>query len=204
MIEVCAGVEPVAQPSPARNPGGDCFACALAAGLRHLFPDRAPSLNTAWDFFRDDRGVLSNTWPGFWHALGRAEMAGLATERTRDRVQPRALEIETWSYPWALEIDEGEYVRRLEGYLRGGWIAATEIRHEGGGPYTQEGLRRPTNHFVLIDGVRYGWEREGGFGSLRHYVRVVCSAKGAYWIDADLFLRQHGGAGWILFRRDIR
>lgn len=40
MGEVLLGVEREPQPTPTRNEGGDCYACALIAALRYLFPDR--------------------------------------------------------------------------------------------------------------------------------------------------------------------
>lgn len=44
---VLHGVEPVPQPSPGIHDGGDCFACAHLAILRHFWPDQAGALTVA-------------------------------------------------------------------------------------------------------------------------------------------------------------
>ena len=51
MTEVCHSIERVPQPVPARNAGGDCFACAATAGLRFLYPEHEIKLDDVWDMF---------------------------------------------------------------------------------------------------------------------------------------------------------
>lgn len=205
MREVLLGVQPFMQPSPARNPGGDCFACAVTAGLRHLFPERPIAFDAAWDLFVDPKsGRLSNTWHTMRSALYRAHSLGYETEITADIVDPR-FDPERWSYAWWSHFPELRYAHRLEGWLRGGWFALTEISFAGGGPLTSDGFHRPTDHFVLLDGIRHAREDLGdGCSGVRQYVHVVCSVKGAYWMRLLEFLMNYGGSGWWLCRRDER
>lgn len=205
LIEVCLGIEPVLQPSPARVPGGDCFACALTAGLRHLFPGCPIAFDDAWSLFVDEKsGRLSNTWHTMRSALYRATSLGYEMEITAALVDPR-FDPERWSYAGWSHFPELRYAHRLEGWLRGGWVAVAEISFAGGGPLTPDGFHRGTDHFVLLDGIRHVREDLGDGCSVVHqYVHVVCSVKGGYWMRLLDFLMSHGGAGWWLYRRDER
>lgn len=217
MVEFCHGLEPVMQPSPCRNPGGDCFACSLTAAMRHLFPEEPPKFDQVWDAFRccyygeTEKRALSNTWPGMakaLHELRYGDGEQWPIEHRIDRVIP-TYEVERWAYHWGAAINSEDYVYRLEGWLRSGWIALTEVElHASGrGGWRPDGYRQTTNHFVAIDGVRYGRieyaEGEGG-PAYRMEVRVVCSVKGAYWIGTTELLERHGAAAWHLVRRDFR
>jgi hypothetical protein len=193
------------QPTPAKNPGGDCFACSLTAGMRHLFPDRPISFDDAWNLFVDAKsGQLSNTWHTMRQALYRAHGLGYETEITADIVDPR-FDPEQWSHAWWSHFPELRYAHRLEGWLSAGWFAVTEIAYSGGGPMTPDGHHRGTDHFVLLDGVKYAETEYGGqYTSILPHVHVVCSNKGAYWIRVQDFIMKHGGAGWWLCRKDER
>ena len=217
MIEVLAGAERVPQPQPAKNGGGDCFACATLAMMRHLFPEDPPSFDQVWNWWvhtnPDDSRHLSNTWGQADAVAAHARVDGYPLEFTYDRVMPSELRTSVWSYAFPLEISTADYARRLEGYLRGGWLALTEIDADGRGPYSPSGQRHSINHFVLLDGIRSGWseprdlESGGTSRSLQHHVHVVDSSRaapegGAYWREIRRWLISHGGAGWALFRRD--
>lgn len=208
MIEVCHEIAPFLQPKPDRNQGGDCFACALTAALRWLYPETPVDFDEVWQFFMAETvggsRQLSNTWPGMRRALYAASSEGYRLEIANDLVLPD-YNVDHHSFPWWQSLPTATYARRLEGYLRGGWVAFTEIRFDGGGPRATTGQIAATDHFVVIDGLRLGWEPVGDIGrALRHHVHIVCSVKGAYWIDLDEFLLRHGGAGWWLCRRDGR
>jgi hypothetical protein len=205
-IEVCHNIAPFMQPKPDRNQGGDCFACALTAALRHLYPERPVTFDAAWEYFMVESvgggRMLSNTWPGMRRALYNAHADGYRLEIANDLVLPD-FNVDHHSYPWWQSLPTTAYARRLEGYLRG--VAFTEIRFDGSGPRTPQGEIRATDHFVALDGLRMGWEPIGEAGRvMRYHVHVVCSAKGAYWIGLDEFLLGYGGAGWWLCRRDER
>jgi len=208
VIEICHNVAPVPQPSPARNPGGDCFACALTAGLRWIYQKPDIAFDLCWDFFKTDRGGLQNAWPGMRAALYAADSHFRDADAGRleilaDLVLP-TFEPETWSHAWFAGVGS-DYALRLEGYLRGGFIAFTEIDFAGRGPYI-DGYWNTTDHFVLIDGIRRLWRKHP---TMRAWsddadVHVVCSAKGAYWIPLKDWLTKHGAAGWWLARKDLR
>jgi hypothetical protein len=206
VIEVLLGVQPVPQPTPHKNAEGDCFACAMTAALRHLYPERPISFDDAWQAFVDERtGLVNNHWGWIRTALYRLAGQGYEMEITSDLVAPQ-FNVERFSHAWWQMYPEGQYAHRLEGYLRGGWVAFTEINLDGKGPVSPEGLLNSTDHILLLDGIRTGWHREEGKlgAALKHQVHVVCSAKGAYWIDLQTFLYRHGGSGWWLARRDTR
>lgn len=219
MSERLAGVTLVPQPSPAINPGGDCFACALTAGLRHLFPERAEEITVERVhryFWRDVGGKphLDNTWSGFRDALYAAFSDDFRLDVRADLVQPR-WDPEQWAHEWWHVQPDYEWGQRLEAWLAAGWLAASVIsyegsptgqwqRHEDGKVY-----RATHDHFVLLDGVRWGWRKSTvveGASSLVYQVHVVCSSRAGrtYWIDVDDFLREHGAAAWWLFRRETR
>lgn len=215
MREFCHGIAPCPQPSPARNPGGDCFACALTAVMAHLFPEDPPAFDRVWEWFKTnylgetEKRALCNTWHGMGNAISEAHRDGYDVEHLVDGIVPLP-DFARSPAPFGMEINEQDYAYRLEGWLRSGWLALTEIEQHptGKGPWRSDGYRRSVNHFVVIDGVRYGWEYEGEagsrFGSMRFYARVVCSASGAYWIRVSDLLASHGAAAWRLVRRDTR
>lgn len=208
MKEFCLNITPFMQPKPTRNKGGDCFACSVTAGLRHLFPERPVEFETAWNYFMAETmggsKQLNNTWTGMRRALYEADSDGYGMTILSDIVRP-TYDTERFSHNWWGFVPDYEYTRRLEGWLRGGWVAFAEINHEGAGPVTPEGKLNHPNHFVLVDGAREVWEPSlavSGARTLLHYVHVVCSAKGAYWIPAYDWLVKHGAAAWWLARRD--
>src|SRR5690349_13139264 len=218
MIEICHGIARVAQPVPARNEGGDCFACAATAGLRFLYPDRAIDLSDVWEMFvveyydgrsqanlqklraavgdhlegrcdasdlrrafeevsaEKPRTTTSNTWSGFKHVLEKASRDWGRLEVTWDMVEPhfdRGHGSPHWSYAWRFQDLDLDYTRRLEGWLRGDWVAFTEIKMHGGGPFAPgpDGpLLNSIDHFIVIDGARHQYveQRDPATGALKH------------------------------------
>ncbi len=207
MIEVLLGVEPVLQPQPYRNPGGDCFACALTAALRWVYRKPDLDFDACWNLFRYENGSgVTNTWPGMRKALYAADWAfrEIARLEIRSDVLTPHFDAEMFSHAWFSFYPISGYAERLEGWLRSGYVALCEISFAGGGPVVGGGWNT-TDHFVLVDGVRTFWKRlESGGGTLEHEVHVVCSAKGAYWLPLSKWLFDHGGAGWWLVRREER
>jgi hypothetical protein len=261
VIEICHNIERVAQPVPARNPGGDCFACAATAGLRFLYPERSIALDDVWDMFVVEyydgraqenlrklreavgehldgtldaerlRGVFNevsaekprtttcNTWSGFKDVLEKAGRAWGRLEVTWDMVEPHFDHNHGsphWSYAWRYQDLDLDYSRRLEGWLRSGWVAFAEIRMHGGGPFEQgpDGtvMLRSIDHFIVIDGVRHRYVEErtadGKFqyGSWKDEIHVVDSSglNLTGWHDTMRFTRSHGASSWWLARRDSR
>jgi hypothetical protein len=220
MREYCHGIKIFPQPSPSRNAGGDCFACAIKATMDHIYKENAPSFDQVWESFLVDyehdgnkSTHLSNTWHGYRGAfynlfdiVGRMEiMCDFAGRGLKEFGYG-------WgdSMGWQLAVDESQWAKRLDAWLRAGWYAFASIRLEpnptGEWVLTDEGPRRvSTDHFVALDGVRFGWRKHStveGASSLVSQVHVVCSAKGgqAYWIDVEKFIREHGAGAWWLIR----
>lgn len=209
MIEVFRGVAPFPQPSPARNPGGDCFACALTAAVRALYPEHPIAFEAAWDAFKAKNSsgdeVVSNSWGSFERAVWRLRELGYALELRHDIVTPR-VDLRHWSHAWWFAIPDDEWAYRLEAWLAAGWIALAEMDFDGKGPYTPEGYVNSIDHFVVLDGQRHLWKRlEHTSGSaLEHETHVVCSARGAYRMRTHDLLLKHGVAGLTLVRADRR
>ena len=210
MREFCHNIEPYMQPKPSKNPGGDCFACSLTAILQHLYPENKPSFDTVWNYFMQsnyymsEKKCLSNTWSGMQKAINESHEDGYNLENTTDLVIPK---IKDYSsnifYESYVDLD---YTRRLEGWLRSGWIALTEIHYSGGGPRaTWDSRFNDNDHFIILDGTREVWEKIDDISvnarRLNFYIHVVCSAKGSYWISTKELMKNYGAAGWILVRK---
>lgn len=226
MLSFCHGIAVFPQPSPARNPGGDCFACSVTATLRHIYGAEAPTFDQVWESFQRtvqfvrngevaQQTQLENTWDGYRGAFyNLIEYVGRFDIQTdfAARGVPQFGHDSGESMAWWPMVDESQWARRLDAWLRGGWYAFASIRLDpnptGEWLMTDDGPRRvSTDHFVVLDGVRSGWRRRvcpDGMkcGTLVHQVHVVCSARDgrAYWIDVDTFLREHGAGAWWLIR----
>jgi hypothetical protein len=211
MREICLEVKPFLQPEPTKNPGGDCFACTVTAILQHLFPDDPPTFDECFGYWyhtdTDGSKHLSNTWIGCQDAILNAlrdENHNYRIEYMVDFVLPD-FQPEKFSYDHYHFIPERKWAQRLEAWLSAGWIAISEIDMEGKGPQSPDGYINSTNHFVCIDGIKYQWtpNKHGNGASLDYLIHVVCSRKGAYWIDALDLLKNYGSAGLWLIRKDL-
>lgn len=212
MSEFCHGIKPFLQPHPTKNEGGDCFACALTAILQHLYPKNPPSFEQCWNYFigkyyyKSDKDCLDHGWPGMRKALCKACDDGYKLDFEADIVKPE-YDIETFSYAWWSFKPVSKYAQRLEGWLRCGYIALTEIDFYGKGAITPEGYNNSINHIVVLDGIKTYWKNryddngKWSSASQEHEVHVVCSVKGEYWINIREFLTKYGGAGWWLVKR---
>lgn len=263
MSEICHNIARVSQPTPARNPGGDCFACAATAGLRWLYPEHDIKLDDVWDMFvveyhdgkaQDNlrklrsavgqflrgemldvgdaslesiykevcaeapRTTTCNTWSGFRDVLYKASSRWGRLDITWDMVRPNFDSHSgspPWSFSWRFQDCGSDYARRLEGWLRSGWVAWAEIRMAGGGPF-EPGLDgavmlRSIDHFIAIDGVRTQLVEEtmpsgGKCGTWRDEIHVVDSASRNLtgWHEVTQFTRSHGASSWWLARREVR
>jgi hypothetical protein len=224
MREYCHNIAVFPQPVPARNPGGDCFACAVTATFQYIYGAQAPTFDQVWEAFQREveyvrngevcRQVqLENSWSGYRVALYNLRaLVGpfdVQTDFAARGVPPFGHDSGD-SMAWCPIVDEGQWGHRLDAWLRAGWYAFACIRMDpnptGEWVLTEEGPRRvSTDHFVVLDGIRSGWravERFPGAKSFETQVHVVCSARGgrAYWIDVDTFLREHGAGAWWLVR----
>lgn len=208
--EVLRGVAPFMQPSPAKNPGGDCFACALTAAVCHFYPEKPLDFDAAWESFKRSSSsgepVLSNSWGSIWYAAHALRQQGYELEVHLDLVVPQ-YDVRRFSHAWYHSIPTHDWAPRLEAWLAAGWLALAEMDYDGQGPVRPDGSLNVIDHFVLLDGQRDFWKRSEtlpGSAALAHETHVVCSAKGAYWIDTRDLLFKHGVAGLTLIRRDAR
>lgn len=207
MGEVLRNAVPVVQPSPAMNPGGDCFACALTAALRTLFPERDIQLRDVWNAcmtgraWGKDEPIINNNWKGMRANIYKAKSdLDLELETMVDFVQPH-IDPEDWSCAW-VGIGFGvDYTYRAEAWLAAGWLLLADIQFAGEGPLNSEGQLRGTDHTVLIDGARNVWVPTASGSYLAHEVHVVCSVRGAYWIKTMDLQRKHGAGAWRMVRR---
>lgn len=210
MREILQGVVPYPQPSPRRNPGGDCFACTLTAAVRHIYPENPIDFNVAWEAFLvksiGGSDVLSNIWPTMAHAAPYALWEhGYRLDVHKDIVM-RETNLDRYSHAWYRAQPEQDFSKRLEAWLSAGWVAIAEMNYAGEGPYTPDGKINHTDHFVILDGQRGFWkksETNPGCASWENETHVVCSAKGAYWIDTGQLMLRHGVAGLILLRNGV-
>ena len=202
MSERLAGVKPVLQPHPVRNPGGDCFACATQALLAHLFPEREITFDQAYRYWQQESGVPCNHWTGTREAFYNAKRD--FNIEIRLDYTPAYADPEHFSGAWGGWIPRGSWNERLEGWIAAGWLAVAEIVLAGGGPLDSQGRHNAQDHFVVLDGARQHWRQlDGGRAMKDHQTHVVCSARGAYWIDTHDLLMKHGaGALWLIRRED--
>jgi hypothetical protein len=202
--EVLRGVTPFLQPHPCRNPGGDCFVCALTAAARHLFPERPITFDEAYSVF-ERNGTGGESWIGMKKALWGLRGLGYPVDVRSDLVIPE-WNPDVFDHGWWQNYPSLRWVERLEAWLAAGWVAVSVIDFDGRGPVLPDGKLVVGNHFVLLDGVRGAWQPiEDSDGKVyRHEVHVVCSVRGAYWVSLEPLLQRHGAAAWLLVRRNER
>lgn len=209
MREICLGVVPVMQPQPRKNPGGDCFACSMTAALRWVYQKPDLSFEDCWQcWVHEKTGTVSNVWPmmrtALYAASSKFQDLGLdRLEIANDFAAPE-FNPESWSHGWGIGLNSGAYLRRLEGYLSCGWVALTDIDYAGRGPMVDGKWTGGGDHFIVLDGVRISWV-PCDIGSVQKCeIHVVCSVRGAYWIELNEFHRKHGAGAWWLVRKDAR
>jgi hypothetical protein len=225
MTQVCHNVIEYLQPHQKRNPGGDCFACATTAIIKHLFPEKEVDFDkiwSAWKCAQDTKGnkVLSNTWHGLqqvFPALSWDDQYG-GPFKTEQRIffpYPR-FDFRNYSCTFGVSaslnnLQEQEWAYGVEAYLAAGWIGMVEINMHGI-EETKWNQMSHSDHFVVIDGQRHFWHytdheydgKKSWSGTLKHETHVVCSAKGPYWISTRELLAKHGAGAVYFVRRDQR
>lgn len=205
-----AGVRRTSQPSPARNPGGDCFACALKSALDFLVPEHGRSAEEVWHIFDAETvggGVATNnTWPGMQEALDTARFEWELPIDWRIDLPLPLPDLENFSYCFGNMFNWEDYFYRLDAWLRAGYLALVEMRipFSATGGLSADGKKLPNNHFALIDGVRRFWEPIGDIGrKLTHEVHFVDSSKhNVEWVPIDDAIVHFGIGALLLVRRD--
>jgi hypothetical protein len=163
------------------------------------------------------RTTVGNTWFGFEKVLNKASYEWGGLEVTYDIVQPTFARSAQCSYPWRFQDLSLDYTRRLEGWLRGGWVAFAEIKLDGGGPFIRHDdgsvWLSSIDHFVVIDGIRHEYIAKhdpdtGAFksGGWEDSIHVVDSSSRDItgWHRTMPFTRSHAASSWWLARRDVR
>ena len=146
-----------------------------------------------------DEGPVAMTWHEMERALRYAEARGLLDHVvTAIPIWPSVPRCHLlWGHTGAVQSEGWRDYLRLA--LLAGYYAIAPIDHEGRGPFAEG------DHWVLLRGVRSGWEPVGtapGALILRTEVLVSSSSAGGSetWIEAERFLRDHGGFTVMLAR----
>lgn len=211
-----AGVSQVAQPSPNLNPGGDCYACASLAIIKHLFPEEAEGLTVAdaaaWWKDKDSSG---NEVAGNLFFRGRQALHGsrLPVEVHEDQFTPSPNQYNDGCWPiyWP-----NAFSQRVEAYLSAGWVGLVNMHFAGASLGLLPDRKRPDgrpmrtapDHMVVLDGHRQYWQRSepGATSAAGHTdLHIVCSVRGPYWIASDVWVEMHGGIAiwWVRRRADL-
>lgn len=214
MSEILLGVQHVPQPSPGINPGGDCFACATLAMVRHFWPDQTADISVA---------DVVEWWRNAPTTSGGVAMNNNMNWADRS-LHNTPFDLDVYTDPFVPLINDhhqphspiwgvgGKYAPRVEAYLAAGWVGFTDILFAPDAPHflkpKPEGgyWNTSTDHNVLIDGLRtYVEGDKEPYGAHVDEVHIVCSVKGGYWIRVDELLRSYGGLfiWWCRPRRDL-
>jgi len=219
-------VKPFMQPNPHKNPGGDCFACSLKVVVDYLYPEKPLSFDDAFSCFEDETGgcgivdcgrkgkgnkFLSNHWSGFYRALQNLHDLDYRLDWEIDVIHPE-VDKDRWSYSFGWQVNEMEWHRRVDNWLRAGWIIVIEMSYESIVNLQPERKNKyfGTDHFAVVDGQREFWKEhprkeDGAYtgASGKHETHVVCSGKGPYWIDTGDLHHYHGVNGFYAIRRAV-
>ena len=190
-------IKPIKQPKPRINPGGDCGACCLV-GLIDWNKEDIPKLYKS--ILRDYYGGKKREIGAIdWYDLKEKANnylhweKGLISPIMIDRPNIAKLEEneiyfnQHHTLPW---LSDELWVQMVKTYLEAGYIGMTTINFDG--EYNQEKMKG-TNHWVLINGLKQKWIKEGNTKKAKKEVRIGCSVKGNYWVDVRDFLKNYGG-----------
>lgn len=202
---------PHPQPSPSRNPGGDCFACATFAIVRHLLPGQhCEDFHSIWERYQFEyepnpdvtpgpnspTHYTQNDWLGYGRVLTKlGEEYGISH---RYELIPPDYEPQRRNAPWFAGYLTSWH-NALAAHINAGHVLMGSIRFSATGQRHRGGLH-DTDHAILVDGWRTVWRPVGAVPGARRQdieYHVVCSARGAYWIDQDELVWCHGFGAWI-------
>jgi hypothetical protein len=220
---VLHGVKPFPNPEPKRNPGGDCFACALKAVVDYFYPEKPIDFDTAWECFQREQTNqdgsksthLTNHWGrwGFESAVSNLYHKGYSFETEPFLLHPK-INIEQYSHAWGWFPFDQDWSQHAEAWLSNGWVMLVEMSLDPVGPFDEKGYHNHPDHFAIIDGQKRGWYKRAHSGSgttfysggLVHESHLVCSARGGCerWIETKDLLHKHGVNGALLIRKDTR
>ena len=179
----------VPQPQPHILAGGDCGACVLGGIVRQ-------PLDAVYRNFQPDEKVPTSF---SWYSMRSALHLGLA-EHFFDRI---IVEPPTWQAPhesqaqwgspsWTQTLGWFAYVRMA---LDAGYYGLAQVNHAKKGPW------EPTDHWVMLCGVREIWPETSG--AIHQEVLVSCSSKSTpdeEWVRVGDFLKERGGFNCLFAR----
>lgn len=218
--QLLAGVTRFEQPTPTKNPGGDCFACSSFAILRHFCGLREvepPSYETIWGAWASEE-IGGKTFTGgspwvtekFW--LRWQFVTGwqkILFQLEYD--PPLALQFQANAFG-PKSHDALLFARRVRVYLEAGYLGQVEVQHE---PQIDRDRRGEDplggDHLIVIDGYREimhpqkwcdGLGHAAWSGTYTNEIHVVDSALAGdlvpsvtqgVWVDIGSFVKNHGG-----------
>lgn len=208
--EVVLDVDPVPNPDPPIHEGGDCFVCTVSAAMNYLYGNDAPGFDELYEVFRPDKDGrgLRNTWSGVRTVFATLNRQGWPVDHHVDFIRPQ-FDKRTWAHGWWQHEPTTEFARRLEAWLRSGYVAVTSCRLDAKGLFTEDLGARPHDHFFLLDGVRWATRKfdHGNGRKLEPYVHVVDSSRkrpNRFWVETRRLMRAYGVAGIQVVRREER
>ena len=207
--EVINNITPIKQPKPRINEGGDCGACCIA-GIIGYTAEQLPKLY---------KNILKPYYGGTPREVGSVNWADLLDKTSKfmhnklqitepvviDNINFNDVEKHNiyhnpyYSTPWNLIKP---YIHKLRTYLEAGYIAMTTIKYDGtANPLDFKG----TDHWVIINGVKKETTKvklDSGYRyDVEFKVKIGCSVKGQYWINAEKLIKNHGGFNLAFIRK---
>lgn len=204
-------IERFPQPEPLRNPGGDCFACALLSALRFLYPEKEFDFNKVWEtYILKEESVdgtsfehLGNSWMHYPRVLKQCkEQLDLSDFTFRQNsCHPKFTSWGCTNGNWNRDHSQyGEYWHTLCEDLKSG-VVFIPINMMGEGPW-KNGRWNDTDHIVLIDGVRERRVPIDGGARIDWEVHIVCSRDRGGWKTVHELLDLHGAGAWYVLERE--
>ena len=212
----CHNIERFPQPIPTKSDGGDCFACAMLAALRWLYPERSLTFDEVWDTYvltqENEDGTsfeyMGNSWGSYPKVLENAKQK-LSLNDFRWRQNQCYPTFTSWGNDaanWNRDNSQyGLYWEKMKDDLHNGGVIFISINMDGEGPW-KNGRWNETDHVVLVDGVRRNTVPLNipsipGAARIEWEVHVICSRDKGGWKTIHEFLDLHGAGSWHVLER---
>jgi hypothetical protein len=221
VYEICHNVERQAQPEGDaqfnKRRTGDCFLCSSYAIIRHFcrladkpYPTMA-EVHSVWasNHVKGGDGSTHFSNVDFWNCLN-GEL-GDKLPFPFEMVQDPPFDVATWYMTDCFGpkvFNAASFRRRLAVYLEAGFVAHAQMQSETTSSFIKrDATPTGSDHLIVIDGVREtitykatcyddptmetSWS-----GAIKYEIHVVDSSRKKpepYWVDAEYFVREHGG-----------
>jgi len=211
----CHEIEQFTQPSPGKSEGGDCFACALLAALRWLYPERNFTFDEVWNTYvltqENQDGTsfeyMGNSWLSYPRVLENAVEKLAINDLTWRRNQCFPT-FDSWgndSANWNRDNAQyGKYWDTMGDDLKSGGVIFISVNMDGEGPW-KNGRWNDVDHVVLVDGVRERIVPIDGMpwaSRIDWEVHMICSRDKGGWKTVRDFLDLHGAGAWYVLERE--